>query len=150
LTESYGWGGVDFTRDCSSTTQDYFAPFGIWLPRNSYAQSRAGHYTSFKGLSKEEKEALILKEAIPFVTLIYSKGHIMIYVGKYNNKPIIYHNVWGVKTVKNGKKGRYIIGRTVITTLELGKELEGKNENNTLINHIRGMSILVPSQIATR
>ena len=148
LKERYGWGGIGFKRDCSSTTQDYFSPFGIWLPRNSYAQARSGNYISFKGLNKKQKEQMILKHGIAFLTLIYSRGHIMIYIGQYKNKPVIYHNVWGVKTVSNGKIGRHIIGKTIITTLELGKELDGKNENNTLLNYVRGMSILVPNSIA--
>ena len=42
LDEAYGWGGLLNNRDCSSFTQDYFAPFGKFLHRNSKAQTTNG------------------------------------------------------------------------------------------------------------
>ena len=39
LDEPYGWGGLLNNRDCSSFTQDYFAPFGKFLHRNSKEQT---------------------------------------------------------------------------------------------------------------
>ncbi len=38
IGEPYGWGGLYGNRDCSSMTRDFFAPFGIWLPRHSEDQ----------------------------------------------------------------------------------------------------------------
>ena len=39
---NYGWGGLYGQRDCSSMLRDLYAPFGIWLPRNSSRQAKIG------------------------------------------------------------------------------------------------------------
>lgn len=103
---NYGWGGLYGQRDCSSTLRDFYAPFGLWLPRNSYQQSVAGEVIDVASLNNEEKEKSIKTKAIPFRTLIYKRGHIGLYVGIYNNRAIIYQNVWGVKTKKENVEGR--------------------------------------------
>lgn len=150
LNETYGWGGKDFQRDCSSTTQDVFAPFGIWLPRNSAAQAQAGKYLSLSGLTPEEKEKTILEDGVPFLTLIYLSGHIMIYVGEHEGKAIVYHNMWGVKTFEDGESGRFIVGKTVLTTLQPGVELENADKDALLINKLKGMVLLVPDNYALK
>ncbi len=148
LNEPYSWGGLLENRDCSATTKDFFAPFGIWLPRNSKAQvnSNIGNFISLKNLTPKAKEDIILAKAVPFLTIIYLKGHIMLYVGKYNGKPAVLHNAWGIKTIENGKEGRYIIGKTAITSLEPGKGLKGVDNKKSLLNRVRGMRILADSK----
>ncbi|MCF6201777.1 MAG: SH3 domain-containing protein, partial [Hydrogenimonas sp.] len=54
LGEPYGWGGVAGGRDCSAMTRDFFAPFGIWLPRNSAKQAKEGEVVELSGLSDKE------------------------------------------------------------------------------------------------
>ena len=85
--------------------------------------------------SVNKKINIILEKGIPFRTLLYLKGHIMIYIGEYQGKPLIFHNTWGIKTVDFfGNYGRNIIGKTVITTLEVGKEIDNFDEKLSLIN----------------
>lgn len=55
LGMNYGWGGIDSLRDCSAFTKDYFASFGIWLPRNSKAQSKIAKSINLKDLNSNEK-----------------------------------------------------------------------------------------------
>ncbi|NWF67120.1 MAG: SH3 domain-containing protein, partial [Campylobacterales bacterium] len=92
LNENYGWGGYLENRDCSSLTQDFFAPFGIWLPRNSKAQSTKGAILKLENLTNDEKVKLINRYAIPFMTLVYLKGHVMLYIGSIDGTPIVLHN----------------------------------------------------------
>ena len=140
IGELYGWGGLLNNRDCSATTRDIFAPFGIYIQRNSSAQAKDGFYIPLDKYSIDKKIDLILEKGIPFQTLLYLKGHIMLYIGKYNNKPLVFHNTWGIKTIDFfGNYGRKIIGKTVITTLEAGKEIDGFYEKSSLINRIKGM-----------
>ena len=40
--QPYGYGGLYDNRDCSAMTRDLFAPFGLYLPRNSSEQARGG------------------------------------------------------------------------------------------------------------
>ncbi len=143
IGEDYGWGGVLANRDCSAFTKDFFTPFGIYLKRNSSKQLEQGQYIELKDLSNEAKKQGILDNAIPFMTLIYLRGHIMLYIGEQAGEPLVFHNIWGLRTLKDdGSIGRFIIGRAVITTLEPGKELPNLVQASSILNKIQGMVIL--------
>ena len=143
ISEPYGWGGLMNHRDCSAFTKDFFTPFGIYLKRNSAGQIQRGEYLELKNLSLEEKKRQIIKNGIPFLTLVYLKGHIMLYIGEKNGEPLVFHNVWGIKTLKdNGEYGRFIIGRAVITTLEPGKELPNYKQKLNILSKVEGMVLL--------
>ena len=144
INEPYGWGGLFNTRDCSSMTRDFFSVFGIYLERNSAGQILNGKYISFKNKTNKQKKKLIIKSGKPFMSLIYLKGHVMLYIGAKDNEPLVFHDTWGIKTnEKNGKNGRHIIGKSVITSLEPGKELKKRyNPLNSLLNKAQGIIIL--------
>lgn len=142
LHVNYGWGGLYNQRDCSSTLRDFFAPFGIWLPRNSFQQSRVGKVISFEQMSDEEKIATIKQQGVPFETLLYKQGHIVLYVGTFDNKIIIFQNVWGVKTKENGVEGRYIIGKTIFSTLQTGSNLSTFDADASLLKNLKSMNIV--------
>ncbi len=123
LAEPYGWGGLHGRRDCSALVMDFFAPFGIRMPRNSREQAQNGRWIDLKGKDLEEKERILLKEGIPFRTLVAMPGHIMLYIGQRRGRPLVFHNMWGVRTRGAGRPGRHIVGKAVITTLAPGMEL---------------------------
>ena len=137
----YGWGGMYEQRDCSSTLRDFYAPFGLWLPRNSYKQSLSGELISLEGLSDKEKLNKI-SLATPFRTLVYKKGHIALYVGSIETKVIIYQNVWGVKTLKDGVEGRFIVGKPVFSTLEIGKNLKEYDATSSMLKKAKSITKL--------
>lgn len=139
---SYGWGGMFEQRDCSSMLRDIYIPFGIWLPRNSYQQSKVGEIFSLDALSDQEKIELIKKHAIPFETLLYKKGHIVLYVGTYNEEVVVFHNTWGIKTHKDGKDGRVVIGDTLFSTLRLGENLPHYDKNGEILKNLKTMNII--------
>ena len=132
--EPYGWGGKMQTRDCSATTRDFFAPFGIFLPRNSRKQAKRGRATYIKGLPKSIKKRTITEDAKPFQSLLFVPGHIGIYLGKYKKEPVIMHTYWGVR-LKDWSK--YPLCRTIITTTEPGKELPNIRKKSKLINTLK-------------
>ncbi|WP_243544762.1 SH3 domain-containing protein [Pseudodesulfovibrio tunisiensis] len=147
LGQPYGWGGLYGKRDCSATTMDLLAGFGLFLPRNSTQQAGEGDFTSLRGLTAQEKKDVILKQGIPFRTLIRKPGHIMLYIGHADRngrpEPIVLHATWGLKTGSGPEYGRKIIGDTVITTLEPGRELpELTRPGGLLIESVTGMTIL--------
>jgi len=142
MQSHYGWGGLYEERDCSSTLRDFYAPFGIWLPRNSSQQSKVGKVISLKDLSIEEKKTAIITQAVPFETLLYKQGHILLYLGVYKGQIAVLHNVWGIKTIHNGVEGRRVIGKTIISSLELGKESEGFNPEKAILARLSSMNIL--------
>jgi len=134
--EPYGWGGKLKTRDCSALTRDFFAPFGIYLPRNSKQQAQSGSYISLRGLSPKEKTSAILSYGKACRSLLVVPGHVTIYLGQKGGEPIIMHDYWGVR-LKNGDK--HILGRSVITTTKIGKEMPNVKERSMLINSISGL-----------
>jgi len=139
---SYGWGGLFEQRDCSSMLRDIFTPFGIWLPRNSFEQSKVGEVISLEEFDDSTKLEYIKEHAIAFQTLLYKKGHIVLYVGTYNNEVVVFHNTWGIKTLKDGQDGRVIIGESIFSSLRLGKELTYYDEDAALLKSIKSMNIL--------
>lgn len=146
LAQPYGWGGMLGNRDCSLMLRDLFAPFGIWLPRNSAAQAKSWTFMPLSG-SASEKEATILREGRPFATLVWLKGHIGLYIGAYQGQAALLHSFWGIRTepeVVAGRKvsGRFVIGRTVITSLRPGKELPFVDKDSLFLDRILGMSLL--------
>ncbi len=148
IGEPYGWGGLYGNRDCSSMTRDFFSVFGIWLPRHSEDQVKeTGTYIDLQGLNPEEKEKVILEKGVPYLSLLWRKGHVMLYIGRKDGRALIFHNIWGIRTKDlRGREGRKIIGKAVITTLQPGQELiDIDSAAGSLLDHIAAMNILKPA-----
>jgi cell wall-associated NlpC family hydrolase len=143
IDEPYGWGGLLNNRDCSSFTQDYFATFGKFLHRNSKAQLSNGKYFDMSKLTNNEKKEFMKNNGVPFSTLVYLKGHIMLYIGIKENEPLVLHNMWSVRLKdSNGRKYRHIIGKATVTTLEPGKGIKDFDEDTNILNKIQGIVVL--------
>ena len=143
IGQPYGWGGMFGDRDCSALTRELFTPFGIWLPRNSAAQSRSWQTVSLEGLSPSAKIDRILTQGKPFATRLWLPGHITLYVGQEHGEPAIFHSVWGVRTQGDGKiSGRFILGRTMITSTRPGRELDRVKAGTLLLDRMARMTIL--------
>lgn len=149
LEMKYSWGGIDGGRDCSSLLKDYFTPFGIWLPRNSKAQSLSGEMVDLVEKNTAEKRETISTQGIPFLSTLYLPGHITLYLGNEELGQLkMYHTTWGLKTFfsepdlhkvmksrdrygiygltprnDNRVETRSVIGKTVITDIELEQPL---------------------------
>lgn len=134
--EPYGWGGSYECRDCSATTRDFLGVFGIFLRRNSGKQAEDGNRISIVGLEKPFKKQKIIKEAEPFRSLLYVPGHVVLYMGEYKGEPVIMHTYWGIRKKDTTK---LITGRTIITSLEPGKERADIREESKLINTLQNI-----------
>ncbi len=140
IEEPYGWGEALNHRDCSALTKDFFTPFGINLKRNSYGQTLDYKYYDLSKFSDKSKKEFIIKNAVPFLSLGYLKGHIMIYIGQKDGEPLFFHNVWGVKTKDIfGNEGRKIVGKAVITSLNMGEEINSFDGNKSLVSRLIGL-----------
>lgn len=145
MNQPYGWGGMLGLRDCSAMVRDLFAPFGIWLPRNSAAQARRGRVVRLAGMTPAQKAETILREGQPFLSLVGMAGHITLYVGRWKNKPALFHNVWGVRVIKNGNDNeRHVIGRAVVTSIMPGIELENLYRPKTFVDRLRTLNTPAP------
>ncbi len=144
MGQFYGWGGELQSRDCSAFLRDSFASFGLYLPRNSAAQARYGNQLiDLSKMNAKEKEEFIIKNATPFATLLWSRGHIMLYIGTYENKAVVIHSAWSVLTKQMFAKTENILGGVVITTLRPENEKNGWFiKSKTLLDRVLGMSDL--------
>ncbi len=141
IKQNYGWGGMYFNRDCSQMTLDIFTPFGLILPRNGNHQaSHGGEFLTVADIDLEDYNDFIIGNSTPFSTLVRIPGHIMLYLGEEAGKPIVIHNIWGLRTESFwGKEGRYIIGKTVISGLELGKDIKGVDKKRLMLKRLSGV-----------
>ena len=144
MGEPYGWGNAYNYRDCSSTTQDLLSLFAIWLPRHSTEQALMGVQYSIDGLKDIKKQQWLLKKAIPYFTLLWMHGHVMLYIGQWKSTLVIFHTPWGVhsKNLLTHNDGRIIIGKTSITPIDLGKGYQ--NVPKTWLNKLKVFTVLVP------
>ena len=139
LGEPYGWGGYGKFRDCSLYTKDLMAEFGIWLPRNSKSQLKIGENYELGTLSNEDKIELIKREGVPYFTLLYFPGHVMLYVGQVDGEVAIAHSIWGLRKVDDT---RALIAKNALTTLKIGQNEPDIKREKLLISRINKMSIL--------
>lgn len=144
IGQPYGWGDLFTGRDCSGTVRDLFAPFGLWLPRNSSKQALEGNVIGLQSLTPSQREQYLLDKGIPFLTLVRVPGHIMLYLGKHHGRAAVLHTLWGLRTKTfTGREGRWVVGQTVITGLEPGMEQSGVFlEIRNLLNRIESINIL--------
>jgi len=141
MGQPYGWGGTEGYRDCSAILKDLFVPFGIWLPRNSVAQLKAGTFVSLEGLKNDQKEKVIREQGIPFFSLVYMPGHIMLYLGEKEGKVYVYNNLWSLRTQSpTGTTEKAILGKVVIMPLELSKEYS--NITYSRLDQSKGLILL--------
>lgn len=96
MDNPYDWGGKEGRRDCSSYVRDLWRVFGANIPRSTGTQNLVGKTLLFKP-KKAEDFYTVLDEAKPFKTLIFFKGHVILYAGKENNDYVIYHAVSKLK-----------------------------------------------------
>ena len=143
MGQTYGWGGLDGKRDCSAMTHDLFVPFGLYLPRNSASQAAYGGSIPLADMANEQKESVILDQGVPFASLVWMQGHILVYVGQYKGHPVVFHDMWGLRTFsETGRDGRLVIGRAVVTTLRAGEEVPAVGPSHIFLNRVRSLSIL--------
>ena len=153
MGQPYGWGGMFLQRDCSAAMHDLFAPFGIWLPRNSRPQGAMGRRLDLAGLAPAQKEERIARDGIPFFSLVSMPGHVGLYLGTFpvtdekqtRDVPVMFHNVWGLRVVdgtgENRREGRGVIGKAVVTSLRPGVEHHNISSPASLLDRINGLAI---------
>ncbi len=138
LNAPYGWGGMFGEQDCSRFLQMIFATTGIFLPRNSSAQAQVGKKLfEFDDGTVLTVKSQVLQTALGGMTILPMKGHIMLYLGKVNDRFYAIHATWAYRESYQGKDRVRLLNRVVVSDLDLGagskkgsllKRLSGINE----------------------
>lgn len=141
LNTPYGWGGANGEQDCSQFLQEVFATMGFEIPRNSYAQAKIGiPLCDFS--NNEDKTARLSQikmKAQPGLSLLYMKGHIMLYLGEINFVPYAIHDTWAYRKSIHLKETPLLINKVTVSDLSLG---EGTTKGS-LLNRLKSIRILV-------
>ena len=123
LNEPYGWGDMRGEQDCSRFIQQIFATTGIHLPRNSADQGKAGLLIAEfdKTACEEEKIEILKTKGIGGLTLLYLKGHIMLFLGMIDEAPYAIHATWAYRENAGWHDTIRLVNRVAVTDLSLGK-----------------------------
>ena len=96
-----------------------------------------------EGFGDKAKEKALREVAQPFRTLIWMPGHIGLYVGQWEGQAAMFHNMWGVRnSLGNGREGRLVIGRAVVTGLRPGEERGDVEESALLLHKVKAFTVL--------
>lgn len=121
IGDSYGWGGLRESVDCSSFVADVYRTFGVELPRNADEQEEvsSGNYMDLS-YYYEDKDKLKVINKLPIGSALFMPNHVMIYVGTKNNHPYVIHAL-GSCAEKNaaGEMQRISVMKVVVSELFL-------------------------------
>ena len=113
---------------------------GLLLPRNSGSQAEAGFSSiDLTGFSTTQKEAIVIENGIPFVTLLNLKGHVMLYIGSDKNKAYVIHSLWAYRENVFSKDRLRNLAQVVVSDLHLGKG----SKKGSLVERLSSMTFLV-------
>ncbi|MDD5722159.1 MAG: SH3 domain-containing protein [Syntrophales bacterium] len=147
INAPYGWGGMYGEQDCSRFVQEIFATVGVSLPRNSSKQSQVGDLLGeYPGnTAKETKLDILSRKAIGGCTLLYLRGHIMLFLGTIEGTPYAIHSTWGYREPLWWGERTRVINRVAVTNLSLG---EGSKKGSYLerLRSIRLISFSDPQK----
>lgn len=141
LNTPYGWGGANGEQDCSQFLQEVFATVGIEIPRNSSDQAKTG--TFLYAFDEKEKDQVtrvekVIAKARPGLSLLYMKGHIMLYLGVVNNIPYAIHDTWAYRQEIGDEDTPMVINKVTVSDLSLGQG----SSKGSLVNRLKSIRIL--------
>mgnify|MGYP001816543843 FL=1 len=96
LGERYGWGHSYNARDCTGLVLEVFKTFGFVLPRNSLQQGHSdiGDNVRFP-IDAPAEEKLAALAGADVGDLLYSTGHVMLYLGCIDDEYYVIHDLTG-------------------------------------------------------
>ncbi|MCR5691795.1 MAG: SH3 domain-containing protein, partial [Eubacterium sp.] len=130
LGNTYGWGGMLSSNDCSGYVRDVYACFGIKLARNTTWQMAmpVKNYDLSQMSDQEKKNCL---SGLPGGSLLYFKGHVMMYLGCQDDK---YYVISSTSTIMDPDgSGKQRARGVIINTLDT-KRANGNSWLTSLID----------------
>ena len=120
LGNTYGWGGMLSSQDCSGYVRDVYRCFGLEMGRNTTNQAaQPVRKYDLSGKTDEEKKEII--KSLPLGAELLFSGHAMIYLGCEGDKLYVISSVSNLMV--DGVKTR--VRGVVINTLDI-KRASGK------------------------
>ncbi|MCR5090344.1 MAG: SH3 domain-containing protein, partial [Oscillospiraceae bacterium] len=123
LGDTYGWGGMLRSADCSAYVRDIYACFGLNLPRNTTWQSAMPVCAyDVSGMRPEEKSRIL--EQLPAGAVLYFSGHEMLYLGHEDGENYV---LSAVSTVRDYEREERLRIRSVAINTLSTMRMNGKS-----------------------
>ncbi|WP_430391429.1 SH3 domain-containing protein [Dyella sp. 20L07] len=141
LGERYGWGHDYDGRDCSGFVSDVYRSMGVQMPRNTSRQAISPVLTHQAFTDKDSHEARMKAAlALQVGDLVYIPGHVMMVIGKLDDRPYVIHDTGGIAYVDGQGVMRHVALNEVSVTPLLPLMFDSKHsyvDRMTSIVHIR-------------
>ncbi len=118
LGDRYSWGDKLGTHDCSSLTMDAYRTVGIQVPRNSAAQARALTPVAIwaEGTTYTRRLSDLRTLAQPG-DLLMMPGHVMMYLGLWNDTAYAIHAFVGYAERTGGRLRAFAVNSVEVSSL---------------------------------
>ena len=110
LGDTYGWGSMLNSVDCSNYIRDIYSCFGLSLARNTTWQSAMPVF-KFNVANANIKEKKAVLDTLPPGAVLYFNGHEMMYLGHEEDN---YYVISAVSNVKDMTTAEQVKLRTVV------------------------------------
>ncbi|MFZ3044436.1 MAG: SH3 domain-containing protein [Desulfatirhabdiaceae bacterium] len=123
LNAPYGWGGMYGEQDCSRFIQEVLATVGIRMPRNSSDQAKVGQQLAAfsESVDLQSRYDVLMRHAAGGMTLLYLKGHIMLYLGQVDDRHYVIHSTYAYRIPFETMDRTIRINRVAVSDLSLGQ-----------------------------
>ena len=123
LNVPYGWGCSPDQEDCSGLINEVFATVGIILPRNANEERLVGRLIGpdNKQASADAQLKTLQENAVGGITVLWAKGHIMLFLDIYNGRPYVMHAIYAYREKTAQGDIERVVGKVVVSDLSLGE-----------------------------
>lgn len=127
LGDTYGWGSMLQSEDCSGFCRDVYACFGLDLPRGCGRNNGVMKEYNLSSYSDEDKAAFIKR--LPIGTILNFPGHEMLYLGYEGDKIYVLSSVSNIRMP--GASSNTRVRGAIINTLDIWRA-----NNRTWLNNL--------------
>ena len=89
LGDRYGWGGLDYSQDCSGMVREIYSCFGFFMPRTTWPQAEMQGSERVDFTDMTDAERLNVLKKLPAGTMLHFPGHVMLYLGMKDKRPYV-------------------------------------------------------------
>ncbi len=136
LGTPYAWGDRDCVGvgiDCSRLVQNILLSLRVNTPRYSQEQLLTG-VSRFSFAEYNCKEIINKLQKISPGSLLFTKSHVMIYLGFYQDQPYIIHALYSFHKLTPLGEVEYKVKRVIVSDLQLGQN----TTNDSLLARLTG------------
>ncbi len=117
LGDSYGWGGMEDSVDCSSFAGDVYRSMGLEIPRDADQQELVmPAAVNLEGCSSERRREIVSRT--PAGALLFKPGHVMMYLGEDDEgTPCMIHAVSSYFTFRVDAAEKHFLREVAVSDL---------------------------------